>query len=314
MPRHGATDAEPGGAVSRRDTPEDLPAVREPTPMLARLRGMETLDALYQLWLELKQEHAEARARHARERAKLDQQGSFLVGAVRAAGGLPPTPAAGEALAPAAGLNDFLRDAEAKLEATRRALEERIAQEEAEHAGAQAQLREQIVERATRFLEKPALRLLVRSAGTNRTILHLARVSRDESVLLLYLLTGKIPSRYDFLFDEWTEDVRLPPPPLYADEGVTTHEVRPGGQALRERVRGAGPVLPVKGFIPLWLPRPDGGEDFVRLLQRGPVMEAELLDGDAFRPLLTRDEAERLAGYLLRLKLEGRVELEIQAE
>lgn len=296
----------------RHDTPVDLPAVREPPSLLARLRGMETLDALYQLWTELKVEHAAARVRHAEEQQKLEQQGSFLVGAVRAAGGLP-APAEGEALAPRAGLDGFLRDAEAKLDAARRALDERIAREEAEHTQAMSTLRDQIIEKVKHFLEKvkPALRLELRPIGAQRAVLHLQRVSPDEAVLLLYVLTERIPSRYDFLFDDSTEDVLLPPPPLYADEGVAPEEVRPGGQALRERLRSAPRVLPVKGFLPVEVPRPGGGEDFFRLRLRGPVMEAELLDGDDFRPVLAREEAERLAGHLLRLKLQGRVELEI---
>jgi hypothetical protein len=49
------------------------------------------------------------------------------------------------------------------------------------------------------------------------------------------------------------------------------------------------------------------------MLQRGPVMEVELADGAAFRNILSREEAERFAGHLLRLKLEGKLELEIEA-
>jgi hypothetical protein len=137
-------------------------------------------------------------------------------------------------------------------------------------------------------------------------------VSTDDAVLLLYVLTGRIPSRYDFLFDDSTDDVTLPPPPLYPDEGVGFAETRPGAQALAQRLRDMGPVLPVKGYLPVWVPRGSGEELFL-LRERGPVMEAELLDGDGFRSVLEREEAERLAGHLLRLKLEGRIELELGA-
>jgi hypothetical protein len=42
-------------------------------------------------------------------------------------------------------------------------------------------------------------------------------------------------------------------------------------------------------------------------------MEAELLDGDDFRSVLAREEAERLAGHLLRIKLGGGLDLELGA-
>ena len=139
------------------------------------------------------------------------------------------------------------------------------------------------------------------------------RVSPDEAVLLLYALTGRIPSRYGFLFDDSTDDVMQPPQPLYPEEGVSPEQTRPDAAALRALVEAAHSVLPVKGFIPLQVPRADGGHDFVRLLQRGPVMEAELQDGAGFRSLLAREEGERIAGYLLRLKLTKKIELEISA-
>jgi hypothetical protein len=140
------------------------------------------------------------------------------------------------------------------------------------------------------------------------------RVGGDAPVLLLHLFTGRIPSRHGFLFDDSTEDVRLPPAPLYAEEGVASGEVRPGATALAERVRAPGEVLPVKGFLPVFVRRPEGGEDFFRLLQRGPVMEVEVAEGEGFRGILTREESERFAGHLLRLKLAGRLELEVEAD
>ncbi|HLL53085.1 MAG TPA: hypothetical protein VK447_06030 [Myxococcaceae bacterium] len=302
--------------TNRHDTPEDLPAVAAGSPsLLARLRRMETLEALYQAWLELRVEHAATRARFATERQRLEQQGSFVVGAVRAAG-TPPKPAeAGEgALVPQAGLDDFLHEAEQKLQATKRALEESAAREEARFGEALAEARGLIVAQVKRFLGqvRPKLRLLLRPAGASRFILHAERVRPDDAVLLLYVLTERIPSRYDFLFDDSTDDVTLAPPPLYPDEDVAPSEVRPGGQALERRLRAMAQVLPVKGFVPVWVPRP-GGEDFFRLRERGPVMEAELLDGDDFRSVLAREEAERLAGHLLRIKLSGKLDLELGA-
>ncbi len=61
------------------------------------------------------------------------------------------------------------------------------------------------------------------------------------------------------------------------------------------------------------MPRPEAGEHFFRMLQRGPVMEVEVAEGEAFRNILSREEAERFAGHLLRLKLEEKIELELEA-
>jgi hypothetical protein len=297
-----------GGGISRSPGPA---AEASPDAALARLRAVETLESGYEAWLELKLEHAAARARFQEERERLEQQGSFLLGAVRAAG-LAPPPATEPALAPSAG--DFLREAEAKLSKAREALAEREAALEARYAAAFAELRATLGERARRYLaaSKPHLTLLLRRVGAERSILHVERLSGDAPVLLCVLLTGRIPSRHGFLLDDSTEDVALPPPPLYPEEGVAPGDVRPDARGLEARVRGAGEVLPLKGFLPVFVPRPGGGEDFFRLLQRGAVLEVEVAEGPAFRGILTRAEAERFAGHLLRLKLEGRIGLDLE--
>jgi hypothetical protein len=291
-----------------------------PDAALARLRALETLESGYEAWLELKLEHAAFRARVGEERARLDQQGSFLLGAVRAAGLAPapkPTESGAETglVPPAAQAGDFLRDAEAKLAVAREALARREAEEEARYSEAFAELRATLRDRARRYLEAspPRLTLLLRRVGAERSILHLERLSGDTPVLLCFLLTGRIPTRHGFLLDDSTEDVALPPAPLYPEEGVAPAEVRPDAAGLEARVRGAGEVVPLKGFLPVFVPRVGGGEDFFRLLQRGAVLEVEVAEGAAFRNILTREEAERFAGHLLRLKLEGRIDLELEA-
>jgi hypothetical protein len=305
----------------RRDTPRDMPVVtmpgegREGAPsVLARLRSLETLETAYEAWLELKLEHAAARLRFKEERERLDQQGSFLVGAVRAAGS-EPKPTAEAGLVPASAVEGFLHQAEGRLVRAREELARSEADSEALFQAAFSEVRATLIDRVRRYLEatRPALRLLLRSVGTTRTILHVARVSGDEPVLLCYLFTGRIPSRYGFLFDDSTEDVSLPPAPLYPDEDVEPADLRPDAAGLEARLRAPGEVLPLKGFLPVLVPRPSGGEDFFRLLQRGPVMEVELAEGAAFRNVLSREEAERFAGHLLRLKLEGKLELELEA-
>ncbi|AKQ67395.1 hypothetical protein A176_004307 [Myxococcus hansupus] len=285
-----------------------------PDAALARLRALETLESGYEAWLELKLEQAAARLRFREERERLEQQGSFLLGAVRAAGLTPPASAEPGLVSGVAPAGDFLRDAEEKLTQAREAVAQREAESEARHADAFAEIRATLKDRIQRYLSasRPALTLMLRRLGTERSILHLSRVTGDTPALLCFLFSGRIPSRHGFLLDDSTEDVSLAPAPLYADEGVTPEEVRPDAAALEARMRGAGEVLPLKGFLPVFVPKPGGGDDFFRLLQRGAVLEVEVADGTAFRNVLTREESERFAGHLLRLKLEGRIGLDIE--
>jgi hypothetical protein len=277
------------------------------------LRGLETLETAYEAWLELKLEHAAARLRFKEERERLDQQGSFLVGAVRAAG-VESKPGSAPNLLPA-GADSFLRGAEARLSQAREEVARKEADSEAFYQQVFDEIRATLTDRVRRYLEasRPSLKLLLRKVGATRSILHVARVSSDESVLLCFLFTRRIPSRYGFLFDDSTDEVSLPPAPLYPDEGVDSHGIRPDAAALAARIGSPGGALPLKGFLPVFIPRPEGGEDFFRLLQRGPVMEVEVAEGPGFRSILTREESERFAGHLLRLKLEGRLELEVEA-
>ncbi|HYH94517.1 hypothetical protein, partial [Hyalangium sp.] len=240
---------------------------------LARLRSLETLETAYEVWLELKLEHAAAQLRFKEERERLDQQGSFLVGAVRAAG-VESKPGSEAGILPA-GADSFLRGAEARLSQTREDLTRREAESEAFYQQLFSEIRATLTDRIQRYLaaSRPSLKLLLRKVGTTRSILHVARVGSDESLLLCFLFTGRIPTRYGFLFDDSTEDVSLPPAPLYPDEGVDSRETRPEAPALVARMGAASQVLPLKGFLPIRIPRPAGGEDFFRMLQRGPVME-----------------------------------------
>ena len=134
-------------------------------------------------------------------------------------------------------------------------------------------------------------------------------------MLLLHLLSGALATHYDFLTDDSTEDLALASPPLYAEEGVAPEATRPLAPALRRRLEAAPGVLPLKGMLPVFAPHRDAeGALFFRLVTRGPVLEAELEEGDGFRNILSRGEAEQLAGAFVRLKLEGRIELEVKAE
>ncbi|MDQ3264655.1 MAG: hypothetical protein M3Y59_13475, partial [Myxococcota bacterium] len=199
---------------------------------------------------------------------------------------------------------------------TRQQLEDRSREEEAAFAQTFTELRQTVVARLERTLARirPALRMVPRRLGGDQRILHLDRLSDDAAILLLFVLCGKIPSRYGFLLDDSTDQLLLPPAPLYPDEGVTPEQTRPDAAGLRAVVEGASPVVPIKGFVPVLVPRGEAPPAFYRLLQRGAVMEVELEDGAGFRNVLTREESERIAGYLLACKLGGRLELELASE
>jgi hypothetical protein len=285
---------------------------------LERLAIIETIEEAYEAWRELIDEHAAIRTRYQQERERLEREGAFLLGAVRAAGQDPSAAQNGgnpNALAQPGGLSSLIADAEAKLNRARSALEEEIAAQEEAFEAAFAKVKAEIRARVERYGEgmKVGLKLLIRPVGATRNILHVERLSPDESVLFLYALQQTIPTRHGFLFDDSTDDVGLSPAPLFPDDGVDLSYTRPDAPALRARVEKPGQQsLPIKGFIPVFVPKPNGA-DFFRLLQRGAVMEVELEDGPGFRNVLSREEGERFAGHLLRLKLAGKLELEIVA-
>lgn len=300
--------------VLPRDTPLETPAIIEAPELgpeaselgahaLARVQ-LETLEGAYAAWGELLEAHRQARRRWAEERARLDEQGSLLLGAVKAASG-PASGAPG--LVKAGELDGFLREATQKLETSKQELEARIRAADDAFASELARLRSGLIERVSRQAAqvRPHFRLAVRVLGGDRRILHAHRLGGDEAVIALFVLTGRVPSRHGYLFDDATDDVLAAPPSLYADEGNT--ELRPTGPALVAQLDARQDVWPVKGALPMKLP--DG--TWVRWGARGAVLEAEVLDGDAFRNVLLRDEAERITGVLLAQKLAGRLELEL---
>jgi hypothetical protein len=308
-----------------RDTPTDLPAVSSgslieaaelgPDPSrlgaeaLLRARSVETLEVAYAAWVELQQFHGKAKKRWEDERKRLQEQGSLILGAVKAASASAPA-GAGDALQKTSALDEFVKDAQEKLEGALRMLEERSSAAEATFGSELKKVREELRARVARQSAqvKPAFKLAIRVLGADRRILHARRLGGDESVIALFALSGRIPSRYEFLHDDSTDDVTATPPTLYADEGVT--DVRPTAVALASELSSRAEVWPVKGILPLTLP--DG--TWVRWISRGPVLEAEVREGDGFRNVLSADEAERITGLLLAHKLSGKLELELVRE
>jgi len=297
--------------------PPDAPAVNAATTSLSP--SLETLESVYAAWAGRREERRALLERAVSERARLEVEGRFLVGAARAASGAraaPSVESTGEgSLARPEALDALVREAEARVAETLAAFEQAHAASLAKVDAACAELSRATAERVRRFaLSAPVpVQLWLRPVGSGRAVVHLARPSLDGAVLLFFLLTGAVPSRHGYLFDESTEDLSLGPPPLYPDEGVAPADVRPSPDALGARLLAGGEVLPVRGFIPVPLDGPGGGRTVFRFLQRGPVLELEWLRDGAFQPVLPLEQAERVAGLLLRLRVEGRLQLEISS-
>lgn len=262
--------------------------------MLERLRsGAETVEAAYAVWAELQAELTQRQVWFASEHRRLDEESRLVLGAVRSA----------RAPNQEVGLARFVDESRLKLEALRAKLEAHQQHElgalKLAVAQARSEARARVVRQAS--LVKPMLRMTARTLPEGRRILHAERLSGDDAVSLCFALSGRVPSRYGFLFDDAIDDVSEAGPAwLYADEGVAASETKPTPSALEALLGSRAEVWPLKGMLVIPLGR---------FRQRGPVMEVEVADGEGFRNVLTQDEAERVLGALLSLKLEGRIEL-----
>lgn len=265
---------------------------------LARARSIETLEAAYAAWDELRLAARAVENQWAAERRRLEEQGRLLLGAAKIALNLP-LPEGEASLAPN---NAFLADAQSKLDAAAAdlALGQRTSADY--FATKLKELRAITMERVARFSasQPPVVNLAVRALAGGKKILHLRRLTEDESVKLHFVLTGRIPSRYGFLTDDSSDELSAAPPTLYADEGLT--DVRAPIELLT-----FAEVWPVKGALRFQLP--DGR--WVRWVSRGVVLEAEVLDGDAARNVITEAEAEAITGALLALQLAGKLALQL---
>jgi hypothetical protein len=287
---------------------------------IALARSLETIESVYDAWDEVRAARMRSRQRFAEERRRLEDQGNLLVGAVKSVAeeAVPPpspsapTPDAMVLAADAAAAERFLAEARARLDEAKARLTAEETAAEAAFVRAEGELRTtartRIEDRAR--LVPPRVRLFLRSLGAEHRLLHLERPSPDEAVVLFFLLSGRIPSRYGAPFDDAADDVLVGPTMLYADEGIGAGDLRPSPARLRELLDALPDVWPFKGGLLMALSTA-AGPRFVRWVTRGPVLEAELEDGQGFRNVLSREEAELVTGALLKLQLAGRLTLEL---
>jgi hypothetical protein len=318
--RTKATGRDPLSAMPPRslpkDTPVDTPVVNLAERSLFERPAVlalgptapdlatrpETIEAAYQAWDELRAQAASIMRSFTAERQRLDQQGELLLGAVRVA-----TPDdSRSSLVRRNSMQRLGANAQLTLDAARDELQRRAAEAQGALAEAIGTVVRQLRARVKRQAEqaKPLVELMVRVLPGDLRILHARRPSPDAAVTLLFAMSGRVPTRYGYLFDNSTDEALLAPSVLYPDEGVT--ECRPHPAQLDALLASRLETWPVKGMLPMRL-----SFSLVRWLERGAVMEAEVADGDGFRNTLTRHEAEQLTGALLALKLDGLIELEL---
>lgn len=266
---------------------------------LARIRiDGETIESAYRAWAQVQHDHSLQQTHFAAQYRQLDEQGSLVLGAVRHA----QAPNLEE------GLERFLNESRTKIEVLRNQLDRQALEAKTGFEKALATIRSEVRRRVEGVakVSPPRLRVTARSMPAGRRILHAERVSGDEAVTLCAVLSteGQIPSRYGFLFDDTIDDVTTGEPAwLYADEGILPGQTRPSPLVLSHELSIRHEVWPLKGIVVM--------AKGARFRQRGPVMEAEVPDGEGTRNRLTQSEAEEVLGSLLSLKLAGTLELEL---
>ena len=261
---------------------------------VALVQSVETLEPGFTAWEELRSEQRRALQAIDEELRRIDEQGTLLLGAVRSA----LETQAHDSLA--TGAEQTLAAARAEL-TRQRQLAEAAVQEASET------IRSHLLGRVARRagLSSPKVRLMVRMLPDGRRILHLERPSPDDAVVLMHVLSGRIPSRFGYLFDDSTDDLARSTPLFFAEEGAEG-EMRPPADVFQRQLDALFSVWPVKAVVPQFV---DGL--LVVWRSRGAVLEAELAEGPHFRNLLTEAEAERIVGRLFALKIEGRLDLEL---
>jgi hypothetical protein len=299
----------PSTALLRRPATVAAPKFGE---ALVRLDAAETLAAGYGAWAELNAARASAAAERTAERERLTREAGYLLGAIEKARAVRiPSARASRALAkrdPMGAIQDL---AEEERRLALKALEERERREEAHFETSLSRIRGTIQKRARTLLggRSLSLAITVQPVGTDRAVVHANRLGETEAVLLCLLFSGKLPTRWGFYSDDAVEDLALGPPLFYADEGMT--DTRPSSSEEEDAVIDRpGEFAPLRMHIPLRLP--DRPFPRFRMVHRGPETEVESRrNGERYSQLIPREDAEIFTGYLLRLKVEGMLEMTV---
>ena len=300
--------------------PEGHPLAVEVQDALVRARA-EVLVDLYDGWQRLRIARAGAAAERAHEAVRLEQRASYMLRSIQTARELPMPRLDVKALSKQRGVSgageqrafrDALAEAHRDLAEARALLDRRTGNEERLFAQEIESVQQRILARADAMARclPPRLCAQARSVGPERVLVHLERPESDAALLWSLVLAGKLPTRYDAFFDDAVDDLALPPARFYAEEGEGC--ARPDGADAEDALaldstRG---FVPVKGMMAVAVP----GHDFprFRIINRGPLAQVEARErGGAYENLLARAAAELFTGYLIRLRVEKRLELSL---
>ncbi len=302
---------------------------RELSP-LAVAREVENLELLYLAWAQLQGDRRAAAAARGRERARRPTRAGDrrnAVSAARAFSPVPPvaTPAAagprqgkkakargsGTALASLSDpLQEFHAKAEAEIRESTAKLVAREKEEEATFGKRDREIRALVLERAAQHLKvhKPRLALAVHPVGPKQVIVQADRIGEEDAVLLVRVLCGRLPTQWGFFANDHVDDLGQQAPRLFAG---------PGGPAPlnvdeEDRALLAEPdFAPARLQIPVRVPAHDFPR--FRLIHRGPVAELESRrEGAPYSQLIPQEDAELLTGFLLSLKLAGKLQLDVE--
>ncbi len=299
--------------------PDGHPLAGEVQDALVRARA-ELLADLYDGWQRLRVARADAAAERAREEARLELRGSYMLRSIQTARELPSprldtkglSKRGGTARAREKAFRDALAGARRELAEAQALLGRRAGDEERFFAKEIEKVRQRILERARAMVRcvPPRLCALVQSVDRERVLLHLERPTADGALAWSYVLAGKLPTRYDAFFDDAIDDLALSPAHFYAEEG--NGSARPDGADAEDAValdpeRG---FVPVKAMMAIAIP----GLEFprFRIVNRGPLAQVEARErGAVYQCLLPRAAAELFTGYLINLRVEKRLELSL---
>lgn len=294
--------------------PKEHPQSEEVADALTRSRVAETLVDLYDAWRRLQAARVAAAAERAREAERLDVRAEYVLRTLEAARNVRlDVGGDGEAaLTKDDGLGAFQREAEEELRKARLLLEDRSTGEESLFESELARVRAEIRSRVEAVLVgyRPRLKARVQPVGREHSLVHVERPGDDDAVLLQYVLTGKLFTRYDAFFDDSVDDLTLGPPRFYAEEGLTQNRFETIDEEDAIVVEPEREFVPLKGVIMFRIP----GHDFprFRIVNRGPMSEVEArTEGGDYQHLMPRAAAELLSAYLLRLRVAGKLDVEL---
>lgn len=315
---HALSRSKPA-ALEPLDFLGDSPLVGEAQEALVRARAATLIEDLYDARGRLLKAREALAAERERERARLLSQAEIFLRSVTSAreqGARVPAPgedAAGLRKEGADPYAAFLDKAKAELARARDGLDARGVQEEAFFAAEIARVSDELAGRVRALLDRHAPRVAfsIQPVGSAHAVAWMERPSPDDAVLITFLLSGHLPTRYGALFDDAIDALDLAPATFFAEEGFAA---RPAtlDEADALCLSEGRLFVPFKAMIPFRLPDLDFPR--LRFVNQGPLLQLVAREvGEDYAPLMPIATAEAVAGRLIRLQVEGAIALEFKA-